>query len=341
MAQVHPDVAAVLAAGRAAGAKPFEVLGVTDARLAHAARRVSHQLPAEPVAERIDFTVPGPAGAIPLRRYRPVGFPPGAILPALVFLHGGGWVLGSLDSHDALCCRLANAAGCCVVAVDYRLAPEHVHPAAIDDCAAAYAAVIARAREFGIDPVRVAVGGDSAGGNLAAAIALMGRDGALPPPIQQTLIYPAVDLDQDLDDYGPNTPGMAITGATMVWFRDLYVPDAVDRTDWRVSPIRAASLAGVAPALVIVCGHDPLAAEGRAYADRLVADGVTVTRLELPAQTHGMITMTRVIPFAAALQDLVAATLRDAFVVRTPEPQAAGPPASFGQNEPEDLEARR
>ena len=319
MTHVHPDIEALIAAGRAAGSLPFEAMSAAEARRVYAERRAAFQLVAEDVSERRDFTVAGPAGPIPLRLYRPAQVAADVTLPCLVFMHGGGWVFGSLDSHDGLCCRLANQAGCCVIAIDYRLAPEHRYPAAVEDCAAAYAAIAADASRLKIDPQRLAVGGDSAGGNLAAVLALMGRDGSVPPPIHQTLIYPVVDIDQDLDDYGPNSHGMLITGATMVYFRDHYAPHAADRADWRASPLKAQSLANLPPALVVICGHDPLKAEGRAYADRLEREGVPVTLLQLSDQSHGVITMTKVVRLAIDLQDFVAAALRDAF--RMPEPE--------------------
>lgn len=321
-AAVHPDVAALIAAGRAAGGQPFEALTPLQAREAYAARRETLQLPAEPVSERRDFTVAGPAGPIPLRLYRPAAAKADDSLPCLVYMHGGGWVFGSLDSHDGLCCRLANQAGCAVVAIDYRLAPEHRYPAAIDDCAAAFAAIAADAGALRIDPTRLAVGGDSAGGNLAAVLTLMGQAGQGPTPVQQLLIYPVVDLDQSLPSYGPPSAGMVISGATMVYFLDHYIPEAADRRAWRASPMKAASLAGLAPAWVLTCGHDPLATEGKAYAARLEREGVRVTHLHLSDQTHGMVTMTRVIQPALAVQDLIAASLRDGFRV----PVAAPPP---------------
>ncbi len=316
MSNVHPDVAALIAAAKAAGSPPFEALTPTQCRDAYTARRALVQLPADPVAERRDFTVAGPVGPIPVRGYRPIGIEAGEVLPALVYLHGGGWVIGDLDSHDALCCRLANQARCAVVSVHYRLAPEHPFPAAVDDSAAAYAAVVADAAALRIDPARVAVGGDSAGGNLAAVLALMGRDGSIPMPIHQSLLYPVVDIDKGLDDYPPNSPGMLLTGASMVYFRDHYLPRAADRADWRASPLKAGSLAGSPPALVITCGHDPLAAEGRAYAERLEREGVTVASLHLSDQTHGVLTMSKAIGPALALQDFVAAALRDVFARR-------------------------
>ncbi len=313
MTGVHPDVEALIAAGRAAGSLPFEAMTLQDARAAHAARRHTHQLPPEEVSERRDFSVAGPAGPIRLRLYRPAGASAEVVLPCLVFAHGGGWVLGSLESHDSLCCHLTNRADCCVIAIDYRLAPEHPFPAAVEDCVAAYKAIVAGAVGLRIDPARIAVGGDSAGGNLAAVLALMGRDGSVPAPMQQILLYPSVDIDRNLEDYGPNSPGMVITGATMVYFRDQYTPRAADRADWRASPLKANSLAGLPPALVVTCGQDPLAAEGRAYAERLEGEGVRVAFLHLSDQTHGLVTLTKVVRTAPSLLDLVAASLRDAF----------------------------
>lgn len=313
MTVVHPDVEALIAAGRAAGSQPFQAMTPEQARLAYAARRELLQKPPDAVAERRNFTVPGPAGPIPLRGYRPQGAAGDEILPCVVFMHGGGWVFGDLESHDGLCCRLANQAGCAVIAIDYRLAPEHRFPAAVDDCAAAWQAIVVEAAALHIDPARMAVAGDSAGGNLAAVLALLGRDGRIPAPVQQTLIYPVVDIDKTLDDYGPDSPGMVITGATMVYFRDHYTPDASDRRDWRASPLKHATLAGLPPTVILTCGHDPLATEGRAYAARLEDSGVQVAHLHLADQTHGMVTMTRVIRNATAVQDYLAAMLKDAF----------------------------
>ena len=317
MTNINPDVEALIAAGRAAGIFPFEAMTANEARRAYAARRETTQLAAEEVSERRDFTVSGPAGPIPLRLYRPAHVSADLPLPCLVFMHGGGWVLGNLDSHDGLCCRLANQARCCVISIDYRLAPESPYPAAIDDCVAAYTAIVTDAATLKIDSLRIAVGGDSAGGNLAAVLALMGRDGTVPPPIQQTLIYPVVNIDQSLDDYGPNSAGMFITGATMVYFRDHYIPHAADRANWRASPLKASSLAGLPPTLIVVCGHDPLKSEGRAYADRLDREGVKVTLLQLSDQPHGVITMTKAVRAAINIQDFVAASLRDAFQLTT------------------------
>ena len=315
MTAIHPDVEAMLAAARAAGTPPFEAMEPAVCRAAYAARPPIVQEPRDEVAAMRDLSAEGPAGAVPLRLYRALGTEEAEALPGLLYLHGGGWVLGNLETHDAICCRLANEARCAVVAVDYRLAPEHPFPAGLDDCIAAYSHVAREARALGIDPNRIAVGGDSAGGNLAAVLALMGRDGTLPLALYQALLYPAVDLGMSTDSYGAATAGMTVTPATMRYFVDHYVPDPDQRADWRVSPIRAASLAGAPPALVVTCGHDPLRDEGRLYAARLEREGVPVTLLHMSDQTHGMLTLTKPIRTSAGVLAFVGAMLRDAFRV--------------------------
>jgi acetyl esterase len=315
MTAVHPDVEAMLAAARAADAPPFEAMEPVVCREAYSARRPIVQEPRDEVSVLRDLSAERPGGAVTLRLYRPLGTTESELLPGLLYLHGGGWVLGNLDTHDAICCRLANEARCAVVAVDYRLAPEHPFPAGLEDCIAAYAHVVQEARALGIDPERIAVGGDSAGGNLAAVLALMGRDGALPPAFYQLLLYPAVDLAMSTESYAAPTPGMTVTPATMRYFVDHYVPNPEQRTDWRVSPIRAASLAGSPPALIVTCGHDPLRDEGRLYAARLERDGVPVTLLDLSDQTHGMLTLTKFIQTSGSVLAFAGAMLRDAFRV--------------------------
>ena len=315
MTAVHPDVEAMLAAARAADAPPFEAMEPVVCREAYSARRPIVQEPRDEVSVLRDLSAERPGGAVTLRLYRPLGTTESELLPGLLYLHGGGWVLGNLDTHDAICCRLANEARCAVVAVDYRLAPEHPFPAGLEDCTAAYAHVVREARALGVDPERIAVGGDSAGGNLAAVLALMGRDGALPPAFYQLLLYPAVDLAMSTESYAAPTPGMTVTPATMRYFVDHYVPNPGQRTDWRVSPIRAASLAGSPPALIVTCGHDPLRDEGRLYAARLERDGVPVTLLDLSDQTHGMLTLTKFIQTSGSVLAFAGAMLRDAFRV--------------------------
>ncbi len=318
MRAIHPDVTALLALGRAAGSLPFEAMPPEEARRAYLARRLMLQLPPDPVAELRDVTMEGPDGLLALRVYRGLGTGPDDILPCLLYLHGGGWVLGDLDSHDGICCRLANEARCCVVAVCYRLAPEHPFPAAIDDGAAALRWIAAEAGSLRIDPARMAVGGDSAGGNIAAVLALMGRDGTAPASVVQVLLYPAVDLSMSGESYRVTTDGMTITPATMRYFIDHYAPNPADRADWRASPLNAPSLRGSPPAFVLTCGHDPLRDEGRRYAERLESEGVPVTMLDLGDQTHGMLTLSKAIGAVHGTLPYVAAALREGWRVSTP-----------------------
>ena len=310
---MHPDALGLLVMIKAAGRPPFETLSSAEARQAYSMMRAVLQSPPDEVAEVRDLSIPGPAGPIALRLYRGVGTSEAVALPALLFLHGGGWVLGDLDSHDGICRRLANLAACRVVAVDYRLAPEHRFPAAIDDAAAALAWMAANATALGIDPARLAVGGDSAGGNLAAVLAIMGRDGTVPASACQLLLYPVADLTMDSGSYARITEGVPLTAMTMRWFADHYAPDPAQRLDWRTSPLRAERLAGTPPAFVLTVGHDPLADEGRAYAGRLEAEGVRVAALHLTDQIHGFLTMGRVIAAADPVLHYAAATLRDAW----------------------------
>jgi acetyl esterase len=313
MPAYHPDVASFLAMLQSAGRPPFQSLSPAEARAAYAAGRPLLQPPPEEVAAVRDLAIPGPGGPLPLRLYRGAGCDAATPQPALLFLHGGGWVIGDLESHDGLCRRLANAARCHVVAVDYRLAPEHRFPAAVEDAAAALRWLAAEAPALGIDRARMAVGGDSAGGNLAAVLALMGRDGTLPSTGFQLLLYPVLDLSMATPSYARVTEGVPLTAATMRYFADHYLPPPADREDWRASPARAASLAGTPPAFVLTAGHDPLADEGRDYARRLEAEGVRVAALHLSDQLHGVLTMGRIVAFGEPVLQLAAAALRDAW----------------------------
>ena len=220
-------------------------------------------------------------------------------------------MLGDLDSHANVCCRLAADADCTVIAVDYRLAPEHPFPAAVEDAAAALVGVVASAADLGIDPARVAVGGDSAGGNLAAVLALMGRDGTVPPPCFQLLFYPVTELSCDRPSYAQFTAGVTLTADSMRWFRDRYLASG-NPHDWRGSPARA-DLRGTAPAFVLTAGYDPLRDEGVAYAAALDAAGVAVTHLHVASQVHGFLTMDRMIRASGSVLATAAAALRHAW----------------------------
>jgi acetyl esterase len=307
---IDPDTKAVLDMIRLAGRPPFETLTPAEARQAYSASRNILQPPPEDVAESSDMTVAGPLGPIGVRLYRPAGTDASDILPALVWYHGGGWLLGDLDSHDGVCRRFANAVRCRVVSVDYRMAPEHVFPAAVDDCAAVTKFVFDNAAALGVDAGKVAVGGDSAGGNLAAVMALMSRDGTLPPVAFQLLIYPATDMMMTTISSTTIGPGVPLTSATMRWFIDYYAKG--HESDWRASPIRVASVAGTAPALVLTCAHDPLRDEGIEYAKRLEREDVRVVHLHYSDQIHGFMSMGRLIRAADQAIDLMARVLTQA-----------------------------
>jgi acetyl esterase len=305
---IDPDTQAVLDLIRLAGRPPFETLAPGEARQAYAASRKLLQPPPEEVAESRDTTVPGSLGPIGVRLYRPAGTAASDVLPALIWYHGGGWLLGDLDSHDVPCRRFANATRCRVISVDYRMAPEHVFPAAVNDCATVTKYVFDNAAALGVDASKVAVGGDSAGGNLAAVMALMSRDGTLPPIAFQLLVYPATDMTMTTVSSTTIGPGVPLTSATMKWFIDYYAKG--HETDWRASPIRAASLAGTAPALVLTCTHDPLRDEGIDYAKRLEREGVRVVHLHYSDQIHGFMSMGRLIRAADQAIDMMARVLK-------------------------------
>jgi acetyl esterase len=309
---LDPDAQLVLDMMRAAGRPPFEALSPAEAREAYANSRKVLQPEREEIAESRDLAVSAPHGTIPLRLYCPLGSEPADRLPALVYYHGGGWLLGGLDSHDVACRRFANAAKCRVVSVDYRMAPEHKYPAAVEDCAVATRFVCEQAGSLGIDPARIAVGGDSAGGNLAAVMALMARDGTLPPLAFQLLIYPATDMMMTTVSSQTMTEGVPLTSPTMRWFIDHYLRSGGDGRDWQASPLRAADLSGTAQALVLTCAYDPLCDEGIAYARRLEREGVRVLHLHFADQFHGFMSMGRIVRAADLAIDMMAAALRKA-----------------------------
>jgi acetyl esterase len=303
------DNLAVLELLRASGRPPFEQLTPGAAREAYMASRAVLQPEPEEVGKVWESSAPGPAGAIPLRIYRPLGVEGAAVLPGLVFYHGGGWLLGGLDSHEGVCRGLANRAGCVVVSVDYRLAPEHKFPAAVEDCAAATRFVMEHAGDLGIDKRRVAVGGDSAGGNLAAVVALMARDGDLPAVMFQVLVYRATDMTMTTVSAQTVCDGVPLTSGTMKWFIDHYMRDEADRIDWRAPPVRAASLAGTAPALVVTASCDPLHDEGVEYAQRLEREGVRVAAVNFSDQIHGFMSMGKIIRASATALGMIGEVL--------------------------------
>ena len=267
----------------------------------------------ESIARVENRTVPGSAGQIPVRIYTPVGTAP---FPVLVYFHGGGWVIGNLDTHDGICRSLANRVGCLVVSVDYRLAPEHRFPAAPEDCYAATRWLAEHAGSLGGDKGRIAVGGDSAGGNLAAVVALMARDRGGPKLAFQLLVYPATDTDFETRSYRENSEGYFLTRADMVWFWNHYAPRDEDRRNPYAAPLRAASLRGLPPALVITAEFDPLCDDGNAYAARLREDGVPVRLSQQDGLIHGFFQMGAVIDRGRASVDEASRALKDAFATR-------------------------
>ena len=296
----------------AAGLPQFHTVSADEARRLYRESRAAFSPPAPGVAEVRDLAATGPAGPIPVRCYRGLGTEAGAPLPALVFFHGGGWTIGDLDTHDIVCRTLANKARCAVVAVDYRMGPEHKFPAALEDCLAATRWVAEQAQALGIDAARIAVGGDSAGGNLAAVVAVTLRDAGGPPLVFQALVYPATDQRLDSASHRNFADGYLLTRSNMLWFRGNYL-DPADYDDWRASPIRASDLARLPPAHIITAGYDPLLDEGRAYSDRLVAAGVPVLYECFEGMTHGFLTLGGVVAGANHALYRLAQSLSQAF----------------------------
>lgn len=252
--------------------------------------------------ETRELSVPVKDGSIAVRAYAPEGA--SGTLPGLVYFHGGGWVIGDLDSHDGLCRRLAHLVGCRVFSVDYRLAPEHRFPTAADDCDAAYSWVLENAAELGVDPARLAAGGDSAGGNLTAVLCVRRKAHGLPLPRVQLLIYPVTDFAFDTESYEQCSNGFFLSRGMMEWFRGHYVPDEADWTNPLASPLRADDLSGHPPAVLATAGFDPLRDEGAAYGDKLRAAGVEVESREYSSMIHGFANLGLVPQARAAVEEL-------------------------------------
>ena len=306
---LDPQAKAVIDLVIKSGRPPYHQLSPKDARLLFRDTRPASTPPAPVIGEVKELRADG----VPIRVYRPAGVPASTPLPALVFFHGGGWVIGDLETHDVLCRQLTAGAGISVVNVDYRLAPEHKFPAALDDAWATTRWVAAHASEIGIDRTRLAVGGDSAGGNLAAVVAILARDHGGPALALQVLTYPVTDVAAESASYAEFADGFMLTRDSMRWFIAQYLPGKQDALDWRVSPLRAPSLAGVAPALVVTAGFDPLREEGDAYARRLREAGVRVDTICYGGMIHGFVPMGRLIETGNRAVAHAAASLRQAF----------------------------
>lgn len=266
----------------------------------------------EPVGSVEDFAIDGPGGELPVRAYRPEGAGPH---PALVFVHGGGWVRGDLDTHDGDCRALANRAECAVFSIEYRRAPEHPFPAAFEDAYAAVEWVAEHAEAIGVDPQQVAIGGDSAGGNLSAAVALAARDRDGPDLAHQLLIYPAVNAPtlRWMDSYEENGEGYFLEYESIEWYYDRYLDSWADHRNAYAFPLEARDLSGVAPATVLTAGFDPLIDEGIAYADRLREAGVATEHLHYPGMIHGFVSLPQYFDRASDARDALGAELAAAF----------------------------
>jgi acetyl esterase len=311
--ELHPDAARVCEMIIASGRPPLETLTPAQAREVYTTSRQILQPDPPDVAEMVNLEAPGPAGPIPLRLYRGLGTRKDQRLSALVYFHGGGWVIGDLESHDQACRALANTAECAVLAVHYRLAPEHRFPAAVEDAVAATRWIAGNAAPLGIDATRLAVGGDSAGGNLAAVVSMDARDRDGPPLRLQLLIYPSMDMGMDTPSHFRHADQLPLTRSGMHWFLGHYLRGESDKSDWRASPLRAQSLVNLPPALIITAAFDPLCDEGEAYAKSLANAGVPVTHHRFAGQIHGFLTMGRIIADSGRLIGLSAEALKAAF----------------------------
>jgi acetyl esterase len=288
---LDPDAAAVYQAFLESGRPPYDTVSPTEARELYLQGRIYTNPEPPQLKSAAPLTIPAPHGAIAARSYTPLTLRNNALAPCLVFFHGGGWVIGDLDSHDVVCRKLADEGELIVIAIDYRRAPEHRFPAAFDDAFATTKWIAAHARDLGIDASRLVVGGDSAGGNLAAAVAIAARDSSGPAITAQMLVYPVTDLSMTHPSHREPETSLLLSHSLIRWFRDQYLASAADIDDWRASPLRARTLAGLPPAYVLTAGADPLRDEGDEYAARLEQAGVIVTHRTFPGQFHGFFTM--------------------------------------------------
>ena len=291
------------------GVPPVHTMTPEEARASYRSRRAFTQPDAPEVFKVEDKLVSANGVSVAVRVYHPHAAPSHSTLPGLVYLHGGGWTIGDLDTHDVLCRSLCLQAGIVVVAVDYRMGPEHKFPAAYDDSVAAFNWTVAHAASLGIDASRIAIGGDSAGGNLAAA-ACLGLRGQSVQPAFQLLIYPATIMWQDTPSYQANGKGYMLTKESIAYYTENYLRNREDAKDWRASPQLADSHAGLPPAFVMTAGFDPLRDEGLMYADALSKAGVSSQYICFERQIHGFITMGRVMQEANTAVSLCASALK-------------------------------
>lgn len=307
---LHPDAQKVIDLIVEIGRPRFETVPLDEARAAYRNSREVLQPDPRPIAEVRDIEMPGPGGPLALRLYRDdVSAEPA---PVLVYFHGGGWVIGDLDSHDGICREMAHRSGAVVVSVNYRLAPEDPFPAAVDDCFAAVKWVAENAEALGVDASRISVGGDSAGGTLAVVTAMLAKEAGGPELVSQVLVYPVTDLRMGHPSHKRLAEQPPIPGSTLQWFYDAYVPSKDAQTDWRASPLLADDehLSGLPPALLITAGYDPLGDEGLELGERIAGLGGTVEGARFDGQIHGFLTMGRLISETGVALDRIGAFVR-------------------------------
>jgi acetyl esterase len=308
---VHPQIAKALEALAKANLPAIEDLEPQAARIQMDQMSKARGGEPTPLPKIEDRKIPGPAGDIPVRIYWPEGEKPH---PIVVYFHGGGHVIGNLDTHDKVARNLAAGSGAIFISVDYRMGPEHRFPAAVEDSWAALLWAYTHAAEIGGDPTKLAVSGDSAGGNLAGVMALMARDAGAPKLALQSLVYPVGDYSLSAESYRKYGKGFGIlTANAMKWFQEHYLNDASDVDDWRASPLKAKSFAGTAPAIIVAAECDVLVDDGKAYADRLQADGVHVDYRVYEGMIHAFFGMAPDIDGAVQAQKDVSLALRAAF----------------------------
>lgn len=300
--EFHPQLAPMIQSFRENGAVSFESVSIEQSRANYRTSCAANGFAREEVSLAMDsvLSVSGEQD-VHVRIYRPLGVAPETVLPAILYIHGGGWVIGDLETHDGLCRALANSARSTVVAVDYRLAPEHPFPASLTDCRTALNALVANAEELHIDSSKLSVWGDSAGANMTAVLGLMAARGEAPAFNSQVLLYPVTDMVAESAGYERVVQGVPLTASSMRWFKSHYLQTEQDAPVWHHSPIRADSFAHVPPTFIVSAGHDPLAEEAAEFVEKLVRANIEVDYRHVPDHAHGIFTSGRVLDKAREL----------------------------------------